>query len=82
MEFITLALSRFKLNFEDDHRRFVRSLTLGIDKVYTELQEKVEYDSIMPLVKKHRLVVIRAPWPRNSVRTCPRTWNHSATSWW
>ena len=58
MEFITLALSHFKLNFEDDHRRFVRSLTLGIDKVYTELQEKVEYDSIMPLVKKHRLVVI------------------------
>ena len=58
MEFITLALSHFKLNFEDDHQRFVRSLTLGIDKVYTELQEKVEYDSIMPLVKKHRLVVI------------------------
>ena len=60
MEFITLALSDFKLeqNIEDDHRRFVRSLTEGIDRVYTELQGKVEYNSIIPLVKERQLVVI------------------------
>ena len=58
MEFINLALSRFKLDFEYDTLRFVRSMTEGIDKVYTELQRKVEYNSIIPLVKEHRLVVI------------------------
>ena len=60
MEFITLALSDFKLerNIEDDQRRFVRSLTEGIDRVYTELQRKVEYNSIIPQVKERRLVVI------------------------
>ena len=58
MEFINLALSRFKLNFEHDEHKFVRSMTEGIDKVYTELQGKVAYESIVPLVQAHRLVVI------------------------
>ena len=31
MEFINLAMSEFKLDCEDDHRRFVRSLTEGVD---------------------------------------------------
>ena len=58
MEFINLVLSRFIPKSEHDQLKFVRSMTEGIDKVYTELQGKVEYDSIVPLVKKHRLVVI------------------------
>ena len=58
MEFINLVLSRFIPKSEHDQLKFVRSMTDGIDKVYTELQGKVEYNSIVPLVKKHRLVVI------------------------
>ena len=57
MEFINLALSRFVPKSEDDHLKFVRSMTEGVDSAFTELQGKVEYGSIMSLVK-HRLVVI------------------------
>ena len=58
MKFINLALSRFKLNFEHDEQKFVRSMTEGIDKVYRELQGKVVYESIVQLVQERRLVVI------------------------
>ena len=58
MEFINLALSRFVPKSEDDQLKFVRSMTEGVDSVFTELQGKVEYGSILSLVKKHRLVVI------------------------
>ena len=58
MDFINLALSRFVPKFIDDQLKFVRSMTEGIDSAFTELQGKVEYGSIMSLVKKHRLVVI------------------------
>ena len=58
MEFINLALSRFVPISEDDQLNFVRSMTEGIDRTFTELQGKVKYGSIMSLVKKHRLVVI------------------------
>ena len=89
MEYINLVLSKFKLDIEDDHRRFVRSLTEGVDKVFTELKGKVEYEDILRLVKEKQLVVIsgapgtgKAPWPRSSARMHPGTWNHSVTSWW
>ena len=58
MEFINLALSRFVPKSIDDHLKFVHSMTEGVDSAFTELQGKVEYGSIMSLVKKHRLVVI------------------------
>ena len=58
MEYINLVLSDFKLDIEDDHRRFVRSLTEGVDKVFTELKGKVEYNDILKLVKEKQLVVI------------------------
>ena len=58
MEFINLALSRFVPKSVDDHLKFVRSMTEGVDSAFTELEGKVEYGSIMSLVKKHRLVVI------------------------
>ena len=58
MEFINLALSRFVPKSVDDQLKFVRSMTEGVDSAFTELQGKVEYGSIMSLVKKHRLVVI------------------------
>ena len=58
MEFINLALSHFVPKFEDDQMKFVRSMKEGVDSAFTELQGKVEYGSIMSLVKEHRLVVI------------------------
>ena len=58
MEYINLVLSKFKLDIEDDHWRFVRSLTEGVDKVFTELKGKVEYEDILRLVKEKQLVVI------------------------
>ena len=58
MEFINLALSRFVPKSIDDQLKFVHSMTEGVDSAFTELQGKVEYGSIMSLVKKHRLVVI------------------------
>ena len=58
MEFINLVLTSFVPKFEDEHLNFVRSMTEGVDSAFTELQDKVEYGSIMSLVKKHRLVVI------------------------
>ena len=58
MEFINLALSRFVPKSVDDHLKFVRSMTEGVDSAFTDLQGKVEYGSIMSLVKEHRLVVI------------------------
>ena len=58
MEFINLALSRFVPKSENDQLKFVRSMTKGVDSAFTVLQGKLEYGSIMSLVKKHRLVVI------------------------
>ena len=58
MDFINLALSRFVPKSIDDQLKFVRSMTEGVDSAFTELQGKVEYGSIMSLVKKHQLVVI------------------------
>ena len=58
MEFINLALSHFVPKSVDDHLKFVRSMTVGVDSAFTELEGKVEYGFIMSLVKKHRLVVI------------------------
>ena len=58
MEFINLALSRFVPKSVDDHLKFVRSMKEGVDSAFTKLRGKVEYGSIMSLVKKHQLVVI------------------------
>ena len=58
MEFINLALSRFVPKSIDDQKKFVQAMTKGVDSAFTELQREVKYDSIMSLVKKHRLVVI------------------------
>ena len=59
MEFINLALSRFIVpKSEDDHLKFVHSMTEGVDSAFKKLKGKVEYGSIMSLVKEHRLVVI------------------------
>ena len=58
MEYINLVLSKFKLDIEDDHRQLVCSLTEGVDKVFTELKGKVEYEDIPRLMKRNQLVVI------------------------
>ena len=37
MEFVKLALSQFKRDFEDEHKKFVEAISdpEGVDKVYT-----------------------------------------------
>ena len=58
MEFINLALSRFVPKSVHDNLKFLHATMEGVDSASPELQCKVEYGSIMSLVKKHRLVVI------------------------
>ena len=58
MEFINLALSSFVPKSTKVHWKFVYSMTNGFDSAFRKLKGKVEYGSIMSLVKEHRLVVI------------------------
>ena len=61
MEFIKLALSQFKRDFEDEHKKFVEAISdpEGVDKVYTVLKNaKIEYKDILTMVKKLKLVLI------------------------
>ncbi|MDA8001653.1 MAG: hypothetical protein MPL62_10245, partial [Alphaproteobacteria bacterium] len=61
MEFVKLALSRFKLDFEDEHKKFVEAISdpEGVDKVYTVVNNvKIKYEDIPAMVKRLKLVVI------------------------
>ena len=62
MEFVTLALSRFKLDFEDEQKKFVEAVSdpEGVDKVYYTVMknEKIKYQDIPTMVKKSKLVII------------------------
>ena len=82
MEFVTLALSRFKLDFEDEQKKFVEAVSdpEGVDKVYYTVMknEKIKYQDIPTMVKKSKLVIIsgapgvgKSTLPRNCVRTSP-----------
>ena len=62
VEFVKLAMSRFKLDFEDAQKKFVEAISdpEGVDKVYTVVNNnsKIEYKEIPSMVKQKKLVVI------------------------
>ena len=61
MAYVKLALSRFKLDFEDEQKKFVEAISdpEGVDKVYTVVKnDKIDYKDIPTMVKQRRLVVI------------------------
>ena len=61
MEFVKLALSQFKRDFEDEHKKFVEAISdpEGVDKVYTVVKNaKIEYKDILTMVNKLKLVLI------------------------
>ena len=61
MEFVKLAMSRFKLDFEDEQKKFVEAISEpeGVDKVYTVVNNaKIKYEDIPGMLKKSKLVVI------------------------
>ena len=60
-EFVELALSQFKRDFENEHKKFVEAISHpeGVDKVYTVLKNtKINYKDIPAVVKKLKLVLI------------------------
>ena len=61
MEYVKLALSRFKLDFEDELKKFVEAMSdpEGVDKVYTVVQNaKIDFKDIPTIVKDKKLVII------------------------
>ena len=61
MEFVKLAMSRFKLDFEDEQKKFVEAISEpeGVEKVYTVVNNaKIKYEDIPGMVKRSKLVVI------------------------
>ena len=61
MEFVKLAMSRFKLDFVDEQKKFVEAISEpeGVEKVYTVVNNaKIKYEDIPGMVKKSKLVVI------------------------
>ena len=61
MTYVKLALSRFKLDFEDEQKKFVEAISdpEGVDKVYTVLKNaKIDYKDIPTMVKDKKLVII------------------------
>ena len=61
MEYVKLALSRFKLDFEDNNKKFAEAISdpEGVDKVYTVVKNaKIDYKDIPTIVKDKKLVII------------------------
>ena len=61
MTYVKLALSRFKLDFEDEQKKFVEAISdpEGVDKVYTVVKNaKIDYKDIPTMVKDNKLVII------------------------
>ena len=61
MGYVKLALSRFKLDFEDEQKKFVEAISdpEGVDKVYTVVKnDKIDYKDIPTMVKEKKLVII------------------------
>ena len=61
IEFVKLALSRFKLDFENEQKKFVEAISdpEGVDKVYTVVNNhKIKCEDIPDMVKKLKLVLI------------------------
>ena len=61
IDFVKLALSHFKLDFEDEQKKFVEAISdpEGVDKVYTVIKnDKIKYEDIPAIIKRLKLVVI------------------------
>ena len=58
MQYVKLALAPFSLGHRDAHKMFVEAVREGVDNVYTNQTGKIEFESILHLVKEHKLVIL------------------------
>ena len=60
MGFVKLAMAPFKLDFENQQKRFVEAVCdpEGVDKVLTVVQRKVQYKDLPAMVKEFKLLVL------------------------
>ena len=60
MAFVKLAMAPFKLDFENQHKRFVEAVCdpEGVDKVLTLVKSKVKYEDLPAMVKEFKLLVL------------------------
>ena len=60
IKFVNLAFVPFRLDFENQHKRFVEAVCdpEGVDKVLTLVKGKVNYEELPNLVKQFKLLVL------------------------
>ena len=60
MGFVKLAMAPFKLDFENQQKRFVEAVCdpEGVDKVLTLVKSKVKYEDLPAMVKEFKLLVL------------------------
>ena len=60
MGFVKLAMAPFKLDFENQQKRFVEAVCdpEGVDKVLTLVKGKVKYEDLPAMVKQFKLLVL------------------------
>ena len=60
MGFVKLAMAPFKLDFENQQKRFVEAVCdpEGVDKVLTLVKRKVQYEDLPAMVKEFKLLVL------------------------
>ena len=60
MAFVKLAMAPFKLDFENQQKRFVEAVCdpEGVDKVLTLVKSKVKYEDLPAMVKQYKLLVL------------------------
>ena len=60
MDFVNLAMAPFRLDFENQQKRFVEAVCdpEGVDKVLTLVKRKVKYEELPNLVKQFKLLVL------------------------
>ena len=60
MKFVKLAMAPFKLDFENQQKRFVEAVCdpEGVDKVLTLVKGKVKYDDLPGMIKQYKLLVL------------------------
>ena len=60
MKFVKLAIAPFKLDFENQQKRFVEAVCdpEGVDKVFTLVKGKVKYEDLPNMIKQCKLLVL------------------------
>ena len=60
MKFVKLAMAPFKLDFENQQKRFVEAVCdpEGVDKVLTLVKGKVKYDDLPDMIRQYKLLVL------------------------